>query len=76
MGKLVKVAICGVSGYVGSQLVQLISKHQGLSLVAVVTNKTVAEIYVQQPLLTKAGVAVYDYNNIDSLAYKVYFLLL
>ena len=76
MGKKYNVVISGIQGYVGRELIALISNHPHLQLAGVHSRQNKNEIYQLMPHLAKQKIPVYSILEMKQLSSQIDILLL
>lgn len=76
MNKKYNVIISGIQGYVGRELISLVSNHPHLHLAGVHSRQNKDEIYQLMPQLAKQKVPVYSILEINQLSSQIDILLL
>lgn len=76
MNAKIKIVIAGVTGYVGHELVKLVSQHPELSLDGVVSNTPKAALYLTLPILAKESISLYKYDELALLKSNIDVILL
>jgi len=76
MKEKIRVAICGIQGYVGRQLLELVLGHPHLDLIAIFARKSQAELYHEFSLIDDEKIPVYSVSALPSQALKVDLLFL
>ncbi len=71
MSKKYNVAISGVQGYIGKELVTLVINHPHLQLVAIHSRQEKAELYQQMPTLLRQNIPIYSLAEMSNYSHKL-----
>lgn len=76
MKSKIKVCLCGIQGYVGKELISLVSQHPYLEVAAILAKKTQQALYAEIPTLAKQQIPVFSLLELQNQLSSIDVLLL